>query len=111
MAVITVREALKKYVVPLRNQVIKQQQAIKFLSKQVQEAQARTGSMKLDISAVKDNATARPHVVQEALTTKISTTEIPRNPIHDSVFAQEKARHEIVEMDNLIRGKQPNPYQ
>ena len=94
----TVREAVKYYVMPLRNQILKQQEAIKVLSKQVQESAARTGSMKLDLGTIKKNSNAR---------FRETTIEDPLfNPkpaqIHNKVFELEKARSEIAQLDKAI---------
>lgn len=104
----TVAEALRKYVVPLRTQIRQQQEAIKFLSNQIKETQAKTGSMKLDIATVKQNAPAR-NAIQET-TTPITPGMIPENQIHKRTFELEKARHDINEMDNLLRGNNQSPY-
>ncbi len=96
----TVNEAVKRYVTPLRNQIQRQQEAIKVLVKQVQESEARTGSMKLDLGKVKGGSQAR--VIQETISQDPIFNPKP-SPIHSKVFALEKARSEIAQMDKAIR--------
>jgi len=95
----TVSSAVRAYVLPLRNQIQKQQEAIKVLSRQVRESEAKTGSMKLDLSTIKQNAPARfrETVIEDPLFNP------QPNPIHNKVFALEKARSEIAELDKAIR--------
>lgn len=106
----TVTEALKRYVVPMRNVIRAQQEAIKNLSKRVQESEARTGSMKLDIATVRQHAMASPHI-QETVPgfpqihpTIVGSGE-PRN------FELDQARADINQLDKQLRQTQPAPYQ
>lgn len=103
----TVQEALKRYLVPMRTIIKAQQEAIKSLSKRIQESEARSGSMKLDIASVKQHAVAR---VQETVPgfptvhpTIVGTGE-PRR------FELDQARAEINQLDKQLR-TQPTPYQ
>ena len=106
----TVTEAMKRYVIPLQRVIKAQQEAIKSLSKRVQESEARTGSMKLDIATVKQHAMARPHNMQETIEgfptvhPTIVGTGVPR---YDEVAI---ARAEINQLDKQLRS-QPAPYQ
>jgi len=94
----TVREAVKYYVLPLRNQILRQQEAIKVLSKQVQESEAKHGSMKLDLATIQKGSKAR--VIQETIPT--DPMAVP-SQIHNTQFELEKARSEIAQMDKSIR--------
>jgi len=96
----TVREAVKYYVMPLRNQILRQQEAIKVLSKQVQESEARSGSMKLDLSKIKQGSQAR--AIQETISNDPVFNPKPAQ-IHNKVFELETARSEIAQMDKSIR--------
>ncbi len=95
----TVSSAVRAYVLPLRNQIQKQQEAIKVLSRQVQESEAKTGSMKLDLAKVERGSTAR--VLQETVSNPILNPA--PSPIHNKVFELEKARSEIAQLDKAIR--------
>jgi len=95
----TVREAVKYYVMPLRNQILKQQEAIKILSRQVQESSARTGSMKLDLAKVERGSQAR--VIQETIIP--TDSPFPNTPNPNKGFELEKARSEIAQLDKAIR--------
>jgi len=106
----TVTEAMKRYVIPLRNVIKAQQEAIKSLSKRVQESEARTGSMKLDISTVKQHAMAKSHNIQE-------TVGFPQ--VHPTIvgsgdprrFELDSARAEINQLDKQLRTQPQQPYQ
>lgn len=106
----TVTEAMKRYVIPLRNVIKAQQEAIKVLSRRVQESEARTGSMKLDIASVRQHAMAKPHNMQETVPgfpsvyPTIVGTGDPRK------FNLDTARAEINQLDKELR-KNPAPYQ
>ncbi len=98
----TVNEAIKRFFVPLRNQIQQQQEAIKVLSRQVRESEARTGSMKLDLTKVKTGSQAR--VIQETAGGMSDPIFNPApSPIHSKVFELEKARSEIAQLDKAIR--------
>ncbi len=98
----TVNEALKKFFVPLRNQIQQQQEAIKVLSRQVRESEAKSGSMKLDLDKVKTGSQAR--VIQETVGPMNDPIFNPKpSPIHSKVFELEKARSEINQLDKSIR--------
>jgi len=96
----TVSSAVRAYVLPLRNQIQKQQEAIKVLSRQVRESEARSGSMKLDIGAIKSGSKAR--VIQETIIDDPFSNPKP-SPIHSKMFELEKARSEIAQLDKSIR--------
>ncbi len=95
----TVSQAVRAYVMPLRNQIQQQQEAIKVLSRQVRESEAKTGSMKLDLAKVEKGSQAR--VIQETIQDPIFNPK--PNPIHSKMFALEKARSEIAQLDKAIR--------
>lgn len=98
----TVREAVRYYVLPLRNQILKQQEAIKSLVRQVQESEAKSGSMKLDLDKVKSGSQAR--VIQETVGEMSDPIFNPKpSPIHSKMFELEKARSEIAQLDKSIR--------
>ena len=106
----TVQEAMRKYVIPLRNVIKAQQEAIKSLSRRVQESEAKTGSMKLDIATVRQRAMAKPHL-QET---------VPGFPqVHPTIvgsgeprrFELDVARAEINQLDKQLRTQPQQPYQ
>ena len=97
----TVNQAVRAYVIPLRNQIQKQQEAIKVLVRQVQESEARTGSMKLDLGKIQSGSQAR--VIQEATGLGDPIFNPKPSQIHHKVFELEKARSEIAQMDKAIR--------
>ena len=96
----TVREAVKYYVMPLRNQILRQQEAIKVLSRQVQESEAKTGSMKLDLGKIEANSQAR---FKETVGIDDPLFNPKPSLIHNKVFELEKARSEIAQLDKSIR--------
>jgi len=57
----TLRFYHRKNVEPLQRMVKSQRKTILTLTKQIQETQARTGIYKLDLSKVRQNATAKEH--------------------------------------------------
>ena len=95
----TVREVVKQYVLPLRNQILKHQEAIKVLSRQVQESEAKRGTMVLDLGKIKKGAQARfkETIIEDPLFNPKPST------IHNKVFELEKARSEIAQLDKAIR--------
>jgi len=106
----TVTEAMKRYVIPLRNVIKAQQEAIKSLSRRVQESEARTGSMKLDIATVRQHAMAKPHNMQETVgfqkfNTSIVGTGDPKR------YELDSARAEINQLDKQLRTQPQQPYQ
>ena len=98
----------RNVVLPLRNTIAQQKEAIMQLSKQVRESEAKSGSMKLDIDTVKRGAMARPWVRETVLPTLGGPTIVGNgNPNRDTL---ESARSEIANMDKTMRG-QSTPYQ
>jgi len=103
---------LEKYhrtvVLPLRNKIVHQTEAIQVLSRQIRESEAKTGSMKLDIDSVKRNAMATPHKITETLPSIGGPTIVgDGNPNRATL---EQARSDIANMDKTLRG-QSTPYQ
>jgi hypothetical protein len=95
----TVQEAMKHYVGPLREQVIKLTKANSFLAKQVREMQTmKTG---LDLHSVIEN---RPGRVQETLPRQVanigSDGKTPR--IYEKSYNLETARQDILSIDKMI---------
>ncbi len=99
----------RNVVLPMRNLIGQQKEAIMQLSKQVRESEAKTGSMKLDIDSVKRNAMATPHQIRETTLPTLGGPTIvgDGNPRRDTL---EQARSEIANMDKTMRG-QSTPYQ
>jgi len=98
----------RNVVLPMRSVIAQQKEAIMQLSKQIRESEAKTGSMKLDIDTVKQNAMARPHSIQETIPQMGGPTIVgDGNPRRDTL---ERTRSEIANMDKTLRG-QSNPYQ
>lgn len=98
----------RNIVLPMRNVIAQQKEAIIQLSKQVRQSEAKTGSMKLDIDTVKQNAMARPYV-RETTTPMMGGPTIVGNgnPNRDTL---EQARSDIANLDKTMRG-QSTPYQ
>ncbi len=98
----------RNVVLPLRNTIAQQKEAIMQLSKQVRESEAKSGSMKLDIDTVKRGAMARPYVRETTVPMMGGPTIVgDGNPNRDTL---ERTRSEIANMDKTMRG-QSNPYQ
>jgi len=101
---------MRKYVIPLRNVIKAQQEAIKSLSKRVQESEARTGSMKLDIATVRQHATAKSHL-QETIPGFPQVHPTIVGPGEPRRFELDVARAEINQLDKQLRTNPPQPYQ
>ncbi len=98
----TVREALKVYVGPLREQVIKLTKANQFLAKQVREMQTmKTG---LDLHEVKrGTAQALHETLPRTISNVGSMTGKAGEPrIYEKSYNLESARAEILNMDKMI---------
>jgi len=102
----TVTEAMKRYVIPMRNVISAQQEAIKNLSKRVQESEARTGSMKLDLATVRSHATAKSHL-QETVPGFPSVHPTIVGPGDPRRFELDAARAEINQLDKQLRTQPP----
>jgi len=100
----TLNETLKRYVLPLRQQIKVQQEAIKKLSSQIREVQIGKGAMKLDIAHVRENATARTlNPIHETVTNL--PEQFQRPFVHSKVQETESAKMDIVELDKLFRNQ------
>ncbi len=99
----TVREALKVYVGPIREQVIKLTKANSFLAKQMREMQAmKTG---LDLHDVKRTQGMGLHeTLPRTVSNSSSMTGQPNNEprIYEKSYNLEAARAEILNMDKMI---------
>ncbi len=101
----TLNETLKRYVLPLRNEIRVQRETIKKLSMQIQEVQVGKGAMKLDIAHVRDHAMARSsNPIHETVTNVIDPKGEPVR-IHSKIQEMESARSDITEMDKMLRSK------
>ena len=90
----TVQEALKRYLNPTILEVRKLREAYIALDKKLQETQTQSGSMKLDLDAVKTNSSVREHVRET-----ISGTEIALPRVDHVKYNVEENRSKIAQMD------------
>ena len=102
----TLNETLKKYVLPLRNELRVQRETIRKLYNQIKEVESAKGSMKLDIGSVRENAMARTisNPMRETVTNIMDGKGEPVR-VHSKVQEIESARADIVEMDKMYRSK------
>lgn len=101
----TVKKMMEAYVIPLRENILRHQAAIKSLSEQVQETKNGKSAMTLDMGKIAANATARPHI-QETESNEMlgfQQTRIVKPTLEDT-------RHSMIEMDRLLTNKN-QPYQ
>lgn len=96
----TVQEALKRYLNPVILEVRKVREAYIALDKKLQETQSLSGSMKLDLDAVKNNSIVREHIRET-----VPGTEIPVPEISHVRFNLDEKRSTIAQMDkDLAKG-------
>lgn len=103
----TVKKYMEAYVAPMRDQIIKQNRAIKSLATQVQET--RTASLGLDLHNVRD----KTHPVVRETMAKTVTNVIPGQTgprIYEKHYNLEEAKQQIRDLDKLISNSS-TPYQ
>lgn len=98
----TVKKAMEAYVVPLRNQIVRHQEAIKSLSNQLQETKAGKSAMALDMGKIAAHAPARNHIQETIESDVLNFQKRVKNP------TLEDTRHEMYEMDKMLSN---TPYQ
>ena len=93
----------RKNVEPLQRMVKSQRKSILTLTKQIQETQARTGIYKLDLSKVRQNATAKEHrPLKETELKSIAYNLESEKSKHGS--ASESTKTQIRDMDKRLSG-------
>jgi len=102
----TVESNLKRYLTPVIRETKKLRSAYIALDKKIQESQSQAGTMKLDLSSIKANATAREHVRET-----IGDMEIPVPKIDFIRAETSDARTKIAEMDKELSKHLSQPYQ
>lgn len=104
----------KRVVAPMRRLVKQQREAIKQLSMEIKETRISSGSMKLDIDSMRNNASARFRETEVPIENSpmfngqpMSALQ-PLTTIHKDKL--DSARSEIIEMDKIIRSEKNNIY-
>lgn len=98
----------KRFMRPVIRENAQLKEAVKVLSRQVRESEAKSGSMKLDIDTVKQNAMARPHQIRETMPSIGGPTLVGNG--QPNRVTLEQARSDIANMDKTLRGHS-TPYQ